>query len=112
MIFDLEAISKLLVDLALLTIPVIAVYVILYLKSKIATLEAGLDDGAKWAFENLISTLVYAAEQIYKSGEGAKKKEYVLDMATRWLKDRGFTIDLKAVEALIEAEVKRSFPKA
>lgn len=45
-----------------------------------------------------IKTLVFAAEQIYGSGFGAEKMEYVM-MA---LKTRGFNVDKEEVEAAVK----------
>lgn len=44
-------------------------------------------------------TLVYAAEQIFGSGTGAKKLQYVQDE----LEKRGFVVDLAVVEAAVKA---------
>lgn len=49
-----------------------------------------------------ITIAVRAAEQIFVgSGLGKKKKEYVL----QWLADRNITVDLDAVDAMIESAV-------
>lgn len=44
-----------------------------------------------------INTLVYAAEQIYGSGTGQQKLEYVQQQ----LKARSFDVDLAAIEAAV-----------
>jgi lipopolysaccharide export LptBFGC system permease protein LptF len=44
-----------------------------------------------------IKTLVFAAEQLFKSGEGTQKIEYVKEELTR----RGFAVDLSAIEAAV-----------
>ena len=47
---------------------------------------------------------VAAAEQLYKgAGRGAEKKAYVLE----FLKKNGFTIDMDAIDAMIEAAVQQ-----
>ena len=49
-----------------------------------------------------VTIAVSAAEQIYnESGMGEKKKQYVLD----FLEDKGLTIDINSVDAMIEAAV-------
>ena len=49
-----------------------------------------------------VTIAVSAAEQIYnESGMGEKKKQYVLD----FLKDKGLTVDINSVDAMIEAAV-------
>lgn len=44
-------------------------------------------------------TLVYAAEQIYGAGTGAKKLEYVQSQ----LAERGYAVDIAQVEAAVKA---------
>ena len=44
-----------------------------------------------------VRTLVFAAEQLYGSGTGAKKLEYV----QRGLEDKGFCVDVAAIEAAV-----------
>ena len=49
-----------------------------------------------------VTIAVSAAEQIYnESGMGEKKKQYVLD----FLEDKGLTVDINSVDAMIEAAV-------
>lgn len=45
----------------------------------------------------IIKTLVYAAEQVYGSGTGAEKLQYVQEQ----LQLRGFTVDTAAIEAAV-----------
>ena len=44
-------------------------------------------------------TLVYAAEQLFGAGTGAKKLQYVQDE----LEKRGFSVDIAVVEAAVKA---------
>ena len=48
-----------------------------------------------------IKIAVAAAEQIFKSGDGAEKKQYVIN----WLHERGIVFDSDMVDAAIEAAV-------
>lgn len=49
-----------------------------------------------------VTIAVSAAEQIYnESGMGENKKQYVLD----FLEDKGLTVDINSVDAMIEAAV-------
>lgn len=51
---------------------------------------------------NWVQIFVRAAEQIYReSGLGEKKKEYVLQR----LQEQGYTVELEAVDGMIEAAV-------
>lgn len=45
----------------------------------------------------VVKTLVYAAEQIYGSGMGQEKMDYVIDH----LHNRGLTVDLAQIEAAV-----------
>ena len=49
---------------------------------------------------------VQAAEQVYTSGEGQKKKEYALHVAEAYLKAKGIALDLGIIDAYVEAAVK------
>ena len=65
-------------------------------------IKAKLDDRQQATFKALVRVGVFAAEQLYNSQEGQKKKEYVLDL----LKKNGYEICSESVEATIEATVK------
>lgn len=53
--------------------------------------------------------LVFAAEQLYGSGKGATKLDYVVDE----LEARGITVDLSAIEAAVrEMNLEQSWLKA
>lgn len=75
---------------------IVTTFLIPWIKSKI--------DAAKLAqIVEWVGIAVRAAEQIYnESGMGEKKKQYVLD----FLADKGFTLDLNSINAMIEAAVK------
>jgi hypothetical protein len=45
---------------------------------------------------------VFAAEQLFTSDMWREKKQYVVDL----LKENGYTVDVTAVDALIEATVR------
>lgn len=75
---------------------IVTTFLIPWIKSKI--------DAAKLAqIVEWVGIAVRAAEQIYnESGMGEKKKQYVLN----FLADKGFTLDLNSINAMIEAAVK------
>lgn len=54
---------------------------------------------------NIVQKLVEAAEQVYDSTEGEKKKEYVLELAQKELDLRGIKIDVDVLSGYIEAAV-------
>lgn len=82
--------------LALITLigGLIARYLIPWIKDK-------LDERSMDIFNGLIKVGVYAAEMLY-NGEGEQKKQYVIDL----LKENGYDVDSKSIDALIEATVK------
>lgn len=57
--------------------------------------------------QNVINILVNAAEQLYESGHGDEKLNYVIQKAEEWLKRYNITLDIDRLRALIEAEVLR-----
>ena len=52
-----------------------------------------------------IKTAVFAAEQLYGAGEGAKK----LDFVVKWLEDHGYTANRVEIEAAVR-ECINNFP--
>ncbi|MDO4837885.1 MAG: phage holin, LLH family [Clostridia bacterium] len=56
----------------------------------------------------MVSTLVYAAEQLFGANSGADKLNYVTDI----LRKRGYDVDSQEVLATIEAAVHQMQPKA
>ena len=63
---------------------------------KAKTTQSQQEQLAQWA-----KIAVAAAEQIFKSGDGAEKKQYVIN----WLHERGIVFDSDMVDAAIEAAV-------
>lgn len=78
-----------------LCIAAVSAFVIPWLKRKVSAEK--LAEVSEW-----VQIAVTAAEQIYNGpGRGAEKKAYVL----KFLNDRGYTVDMDAIENLIEAAV-------
>lgn len=75
-----------------------AAFFIPWLKSK--TTAAQQAEITTW-----VNLAVLAAEQLFGSGHGAEKKQWVLDELAK----RNLTLDLDALGMMIEAEVKRLF---
>ena len=69
-------------------------YAIPYIKEK-------LDTNAIELFRIAVKTAVYAADQLYTSGQGQEKKQYVIDL----LRKSGYDIDDKAIEGIIREDV-------
>lgn len=73
----------------------ITAFLIPYLKEKIG--EKRFTEVSRW-----VSVAVTAAEQIYKgSGRGEEKKAYVLE----FLNSKGLTVDMDALDKMIESAV-------
>lgn len=74
---------------------VVSTFLVPWIKGKVEAQK--LEKVADW-----VTIAVSAAEQIYnESGMGEKKKQYVLD----FLEDKGLTVDINSVDAMIEAAV-------
>ena len=96
------------IDLTQIILAVIALisailtgFVIPWLKTKINVESGKLSETQAALLKLAINTAVRAAEQLYNSDEGQKKKAYVLDI----LKAQGYEVDQVALDAAIEAAV-------
>lgn len=96
------------VDLTQIILAVIALlsavltgFVIPLLKAKLLSENSKLTDNQQALFRLAVTTAVRAAEQLYNSEEGQKKKAYVLDI----LYKQGYNVDSDAVDAAIEEAV-------
>ena len=76
-------------------------YIIPLLRSKLESENSKLSENQRALLKLAIKTAVAAAEQLYNSDEGQKKKAYVYAI----LNSQGFVTDTAAVDAAIEAEV-------
>ena len=76
---------------------------VLILTVCVPLLKARLGEARFQALQNRIAVCVAAAEQLFGSGEGQKKKDYVLST----LLERGLVKDVNDVTALMESEVYR-----
>lgn len=89
--FDITPIIEAIIGLAA---AVITCFVVPYIKSKTTAAQQAEIKG--WA-----TIAVAAAEQIYASGDGAAKKQYVVD----FLAAHGVTVDEAKIDAYIEGAV-------
>lgn len=87
-------ITKILSALLLLILSVLTTYLIPLLKQTV-------DEGKLEKIRFWVRIAVNAAEQIFASGAGSAKKEYVL----KFLTEKGFRIDPEELDNLIEATV-------
>lgn len=81
---------------------VLTTFVIPLLKSKLDVENGKITENQSNMLRLAITTAVTAAEQLYKSDEGQKKKAYVLSL----LEQQGYPINSSALDAAIEACVK------
>lgn len=108
---DWKLISDLLFELLKAFLVPLAGLAAAYLFKAFQKKAAELDQQQQWILDNVIEIAVKAAEQLYKSGDGAEKKAYALSVAEQWLEKYNITIDLHVLEAAIEAAVFDQFPK-
>lgn len=66
---------------------------------------SSVSPGYTQAMALVAEKLVLAAEQYYRSGEGQKKKQWVLDQIEEWTKRRRIPFDPHLADALIESAV-------
>lgn len=55
--------------------------------------------------QTAVNQAVMAAEQLYKTEEGQKKKEYALESVSAYLAEKGCPVDAKVIGDAIEATV-------
>lgn len=96
------------IDLTQIILAVIALisavltgFVIPLLKAKLLSEESKLSDNQQNLLMLAINTAVRAAEQLYNSDEGQKKKAYVLSV----LQSQGYKVDSTAIDTAIESAV-------
>lgn len=80
---------------------IVTKFLIPLLQTKLKLDKSKLTENQAYLLRLAISTAVTAAEQLYKSEEGQKKKAYVLAQ----LESQGYKVDGAAIDAAIEAAV-------
>jgi hypothetical protein len=108
---DYAEISKLISALLMATLVPLAGFGVQLLIAKVKVERGKLDQQQNNAIDFAVNVGVYAAEQLYKSGDGEKKKDYAIEVAENWLAERNVYVDLFSLEAAIEAAVKQEFDK-
>ena len=88
---------------------VAAAYLIAWAKKKLAQATADLDATVMWAIQEAVTAAVLAAEQMQLSDKIEDKKQFAINRATAWLKEKGIEFDLKTLDTLIEAAVMKEF---
>lgn len=80
-----------------------------WMVSKANEYRGKLSQEKRYYLDFIILNGVQAAEQIYKNGNGAEKKAYVLGLAESYIARSGLEIDLDEINARIEAAVFNQF---
>ena len=60
-------------------------------------IKANTNDKQQAMLKAAIQTAVFAAEQIYGAGNGAEKMDYAIE----YLRDKGFDVDSREIEATV-----------
>ena len=96
-------------------VPVLLGYIIKFVDTKISELRQYVERENLWYIYDIVKQLVYAAEQNGLAGlienEGRAKKAYVLDRLQSYLNAKNIKVDVKTLDALIEAAVYEAFKK-
>ncbi len=109
-----NVLQEFVMGLLLAALPVLAVYAIRALKvwgdKVLATFE---DKGSLfWALSEAAEVAVKAAEKMNLSEFIYDKKDYALEIVQRFLDNAGWEeVDVELLEAAVEAEVLKQFPK-
>jgi hypothetical protein len=111
---DLDFVSSLLQALLLAVLPPLAIQLSALAFQAYKDQRASLTLKQQAILDLGIQTAIFAAEQVYKAGKGAEKKQYAIGVAEQWFARYGLKFDLGVVEAQIEAAVyeqlQRDFP--
>ena len=85
---------------------------IAWITKLVTQIKAQLDTGFIWMLDEAVRVAVLAAEQANLAGFIEDKKVYAMDVAEKWLAERGFKIDLGVLADRIEAAVMEEFNKS
>ena len=111
-----DLLQKFAFNLAVAILPILAGFAVAALRALVkkwlAELEAS-KPSMYWVIKEAVEIAVAAAEQLSGLEEFVEdKKQYALNIVQIWLDERGWDeIDVEILEAAIEAEVLKQFPK-
>lgn len=110
-----DLLQKFAFELAVLALPIISGFLIAALRALVkkwlAELEASKPKLSGYLKE-AVEMAVAAAEQSNLAGFVEDKKQFALNIAQVWLDEHGWNeVDIDLLEAAIEAEVIKQFPK-
>lgn len=90
-------------------LPILATFVVQWLKAKVAAVKNGMDADLFWRLEQAALIVVKAAEQMHANETIQDKKKYALALLNDFLMTRGIKLDLNMLEALVESAVLTEF---
>lgn len=104
-----DLLTTLLVTVISVALPILLVWLRQWLNEKKGELRQQVGEQQWYQMRQVVALFCEAAEQTGLKTEllktGAEKKAWVLDQMDAWLKATGVPIDIKAVEAAVEATV-------
>ena len=111
----LNVLQQVLMGLLVALVPVLTKFIIEVLVAYKNKLVAEIENSKPelmWYLNEAVRVAVAAAEQSGLAGLVDEKKEYAIEVAQQWLDAHGWDeIDIVILDAAIEAEVIRQFPK-
>ena len=108
-----ELLSTVVQAVLMFILPIVAKYVVDWLKAATEAATASIESYQPDIYATLKEAAiiaVQAAEQYGLSDKIQSKKDYALDIAEKWLAERGFKIDIVLIDAAIEAQVGIFYP--
>ena len=115
MVHLIDVLQEFVMGLLLAALPILAAYAIKALKAWGDKLLADLENNKPslhWALEEAVEIAVRAAEKMEFSKFIDDKKAYAFEIVQLYLDNEGWEeIDVELIEAAIEAEVLKQFPK-
>jgi LL-H family phage holin len=96
-------------------LPIVMVNLVIWLNAQIKATRSKMGKEELSLIETLIKQFVRAAEQSGLTGQvkaaGAEKKAFVLALLHAELAERGITLNLEVIDAMVEAAVHDAFSK-
>ena len=90
------------IDLTQIILAVITLLFAILTKYVVPLIQTKLDAHTRETLNIAIRTAVYAAEQLYTSGQGQQKKQYVIEL----LKKQGYVANTDAIEETLNAKIE------
>jgi len=110
-----DLLQKFAFNLAVALLPIIAGFVIAALNALVKKWLGELENSKpelRWVLDEAVDIAVRAAEQSNLAGFIEDKKQYAFQIAQQYLDDHGWSeVNVDVLEAAIEAEVLKQFPK-